>query len=123
MQQGEPPQLVARLRCALDLGARQLQKCAEGVGDGRHQDLVFALEVEINRAVGHAGALGDIRNPRVEKAMLSNDFHGGLKNTLVLIASFLADRTGRDRVLGLFFCGLVFKMLVGHGSRMRNCTL
>src|SRR5690348_1757864 len=53
--------------------------------NGGHQKFVFVLEVKVDGAVGHAGAVGNLRHAGMEEAMLGDDFNGGIQDALVLV--------------------------------------
>ena len=55
----------------------------EGI-EGGAEDVVLAFEVEIDGAVGDAGAGGDGADGGVEVATLGDDFYGGVEDALVL---------------------------------------
>ena len=67
MQQRQPPQLFARLIRRRQLRLRQIEKGVKGVGDGRHQDFIFAFETgSINGETSffNYSFANDVRNER-----------------------------------------------------------
>src|SRR5205823_2016218 len=81
-----PAQLLARvsdLRQLLAAGGDGLRRVA--VEDGA-QDFFLALEVEVDRAVGHSGGARDVGDLRVEVAVAREDLRGGAHDGLALVA-------------------------------------
>src|SRR5215831_11646027 len=87
MQKGDPAKFLARFRNLCQSHPRPLDEAMEGGIDGRHQQLVLILKVKIDGAVGYAGPAGDLSHARVEKAVLGDDFDGGIEDALVLVGS------------------------------------
>lgn len=77
-------QLRARIRDLLQLFVGNAQEQREGVFKRRHQDLLFAFEVEIDRAVGYVGLARDIRDTGIEVSVLGEDVYGGLQDAVAL---------------------------------------
>src|SRR5262249_1978113 len=85
VQEGEAPQLFPRVGNLGQGRARALREAMEGGVDGRHQQLVLVFEIKVDGAVGHAGAVGDLRYPRMKKTVLGDDLNGGIQDTLMLV--------------------------------------
>src|SRR6185369_3135826 len=80
---------VAQLRCRilylLQFGTRPCKELSEGGRYRRLKDLFLVLKIKINGAIGHAGALGYLRNPRLEIAVFRDHQHGGIEDALVFV--------------------------------------
>ncbi len=87
MEKGHLPQFFSGFRYLLQSGPRPLDEPVKGGINGRHQQLVFILEVEVDGAVSYAGPVGDLGHPGVEKPMLGDDFNGRIQDALVFVRS------------------------------------
>src|SRR5205085_7528493 len=85
VQTRDAPQLLTRVCQVGDLRARVCQRVGYTAVEDRMENLFFALEVEIDRAVGHARDARHIRDLRIEVAVASEDLNGGAQNGLALV--------------------------------------
>jgi hypothetical protein len=84
MQKGKPAQFLDRGGQSLHFGSRMGHESVEGGIDGRHEDLFLVAEVEIDRAISHACARGDIGDTRRVKPSLGKYGDSGIQDSLVL---------------------------------------
>ena len=84
VQFGKALELGARIGDLLQLFVRNPQEQREGMLERRHEDLLFALEVEVDRAVGDVGLARDIGDAGVEIAVLSEYVNGCLQDPVSL---------------------------------------
>src|SRR5215471_7867584 len=84
MQEGDAPQFFPGIGNLGQGSARPVGETMEGGVDGRHQQLVFVLEIKIDSAVRHAGAISNLRHPRVKEAVFGNDLDGGMEVPLAV---------------------------------------
>ena len=87
MKEGQPLQALAGIAELLEFGARQAHKSIERRVDGGHQDVFFALEVEIDGTIGDAGAVGHVGYARGEEAFLREDRHRRIQDSLILVGA------------------------------------
>src|SRR5579864_230681 len=85
MQVGDAAQLFPRLGHVFQRTPGALNEAVESGVNGCHQQLVFVLEIKIDGAVGHPGAVGDLGDAGVEKAVLGDNLNGSVENALVLV--------------------------------------
>jgi hypothetical protein len=97
VQARDLPQLVARVRERARARPRVRDGLADPAVEERAQDFFLALEVEVDRAVGHARDARHVRDLRVEVAAAGEDFGGGAQDGLALVGDRrpgrLAERT------------------------------
>ena len=92
-----------QLQVGVDERAQLLGRCPPGdrlaqplvdlphpVLEQRDQQVVLALEVEIDRSVGDPGVLGDLGDPRREEPVAREDPLGGREDPLALVAGAIA---------------------------------
>ncbi len=82
----ERAQLLAR-RLAGDRVLERGVELEHASLEQRDQQVVLALEVEIDRAVGHAGFLRDVRDFRGEEPVAREDSLGGRQDAVALVAA------------------------------------
>ena len=82
----ERAQLLAR-RLAGDRGLERAVELLHAALEQRDQQVVLALEVEVDRAVGDAGFLRDVGDLRGEEAVAREDPLGGVEDALALVAA------------------------------------
>src|ERR1035438_2321092 len=93
MKKGQPPQPLGGGLELLDLRTGVPHKCIEGRVDGRHQDLFFVLEVEVDSAVSDACAIGDVGDSRIKKALVGEYSNRSIEDALVFFGvAVCADR-------------------------------
>jgi len=85
MKKSHAPQLFPGIGEARQLGAGARDEPVERRIDGRHEQFILILEVEVNGAVGDPGPPGNGRDPRMEESLLGDDFNGRVENALVLV--------------------------------------
>jgi hypothetical protein len=80
-------QLLDRVIRARNLLVETNDEAAEDVVENRHQEMLFALEVEIQRAVGDLGLGSDIGHPGGEIPLGGKDLDGGAEDPVSLLLS------------------------------------
>src|ERR1039457_4313885 len=94
MKKGQPPQPLGGGGELLDLRTGVPHKCIEGRVDGRHQDLFFVLEVEIDGAVSDACAIGDVGDSRIKKALVGEHGDRSIEDALVFFSVAICAAAG-----------------------------
>src|SRR6266481_7385065 len=85
VQKSHAPQFFPRVSRVLQRRFGAGNEAVEGGVNRRHQELVFVLEVEVDRAIGHAGAFCDFGHAGVKEAVPGNHFNCRIKDALVLV--------------------------------------
>jgi hypothetical protein len=119
MEAGDELQLLPRIGRGEEVGFDPGVDALEVGVDGRAQDVVLALEVEIDGTVGDAGAGRDGAYRRVKIAVLGDDGDGSVEDTLVFFTRGLGVGVGR------FGCGSLQAMPRSAktlpSARVMNC--
>ena len=79
-------QPFARIRRGRGGRASLRQAFAHRALEDRHEQVVFAAEIQIHRPGGDAGGVGDVRDLRVEKAALGEHVGCGTKDGVLFCA-------------------------------------
>ncbi len=85
MQERHAAQLLPRIGHLLQRAARPLYETMKSRVDGGHQQLVFVFEIQVDRAIGHPGTVGDLRHPGVKEPVLGNHLNGRIQDPLMLV--------------------------------------
>ena len=83
---GDEFKLLAGLMHGFEAVFHLLVEASDDGIDGGAEHVALAFEVEIDGAIGDAGAGGDGADGRVEVAALGDDLNSGFKDALVLVA-------------------------------------
>jgi hypothetical protein len=87
MELGDVLQLVAGIVEGLELFGDLLVEALERGINGGAEDVVFALEVEVNGSIRYAGTGSDGADGGVEVAALGDDLDGGVQDAMVFQAA------------------------------------
>lgn len=85
VQKCHPAELFAWVGEFVQCGLCSPYKAMEGGINRCHQELIFILEIKIDRAVGDPGTICYLGHARVKEAVLGNDLDCGIQNSLVLV--------------------------------------
>ena len=98
---GQAAQPLGRIAQIGDRGAAGLQTLAHAALEDRDEQVVFAFEVEIDRAGGDAGGAGDVGDLGVEEAALGEDVDGGAEDGVAFGPGGASRRGARRRCSGM----------------------
>ena len=84
MAAGQPPEPLGRIGEVGDLGAAVGQPFTHAALEDRHQQVVLALEVQVDGAGRDAGGARDVGDLGVEVAALGEDVDGGAEDGVAL---------------------------------------
>ena len=90
VQPGDAAQPLGGIGDAVERGAALGEHLAHRALEDRDQQVVLALEVEIDGAGRHAGGAGDVGDLRLEEAVLGEDLGGGAQDGVALVAAAAA---------------------------------
>src|SRR5205814_990958 len=119
VQACDATQLFARVCETGDLAPCLFQRSRNAAIEDRVQQFFFALEVEIDRAVGDTGGARHVRHLRVEVAVAREDLGGGAQDGRALICAGGA----RRRLEGTGGTHQGSRQQLHFASILRNCKL
>jgi hypothetical protein len=106
----EPAKFVRRRGDPGEFGSSLIDEGVKSRVDGRHQDLFFILEVEIDGSVGDSGPGGDVCDAGDVETFFGEHGDGGIEDALVLFARGSRSGDGLRLRVGVFLRQISFPL-------------